>query len=183
MVEWHHRLNGHEIESTPGVDDGQGGLVFCSPWGREESDTTERLQFHFHANWRRKWQPTPVLLPGESQGRGAWWAAVYGVAQSRTRLMQLSSSSSSSCEEGQQMLFLLVQQNDNSLGFRRLGLWLGHATHRSGSHWQDSQLLQPSDLLAGEMEVMIIVPPQYCWEEQMKQFPRKKFKPVKTYIM
>ena len=37
-------------------------------------------------HWRRKWQPTPVFLPGESQGRGAWWAAVYGVAQSRTRL-------------------------------------------------------------------------------------------------
>ena len=35
---------------------------------------------------RRQWQPTPVLLPGESQGRGAWWVAVYGVAQSRTRL-------------------------------------------------------------------------------------------------
>ena len=37
-------------------------------------------------HWRRKWQPTPVFLPGESQGGGAWWAAVYGVTQSRTRL-------------------------------------------------------------------------------------------------
>ena len=37
-------------------------------------------------HWRRKWQPTPVFLPGESQGRGAWWAAIYGVAQSWTRL-------------------------------------------------------------------------------------------------
>ena len=46
-------------------------------------------------HWRRKWQPTPVFLPGESQGRGACWAAVYGVAQSRTRLKWLSSSSSS----------------------------------------------------------------------------------------
>ena len=53
--------------------------------------------FHFHA-WRRKWQPTPVFLPGESQGRGAWWAFVYRVAQSRTRLKTLSSSSSSSSE-------------------------------------------------------------------------------------
>ena len=43
--------------------------------------------------WRRKWQPPPVFLPGESQGRGAWWAAVSGVAQSRTRLKRLSSSS------------------------------------------------------------------------------------------
>ena len=46
-------------------------------------------------HWRRKWQPTPGFLPGESQGRGAWWAAIYGVAQSQTRLKQLSSSSSS----------------------------------------------------------------------------------------
>ena len=44
-------------------------------------------------HWRRKWQPTPVFLPGESQGGGAWWAAVYGVAQSWTRLTWLSSSS------------------------------------------------------------------------------------------
>ena len=43
------------------------------------------------------WAPTPVFLPGESQGRGAWWAAVYGVAQSRTWLKRLSSSSSAKC--------------------------------------------------------------------------------------
>ena len=48
--------------------------------------------------WRRKWQPTAVFLPGESQGQGASWAAVYGVAQSRTRLKQLSSSSSESID-------------------------------------------------------------------------------------
>ena len=45
-------------------------------------------------HWRRKWQPTPVFLPGESQGWGSLVAAVYGVAQSQTRLKQLSSSSS-----------------------------------------------------------------------------------------
>ena len=51
-------------------------------------------------DWRRKWQPAPVFLPGESQGRGDWWAAVYGVAQSRTRLKWLSSSSSSQARLG-----------------------------------------------------------------------------------
>ena len=35
-------------------------------------------------HWRRKWQPTPVFLPGESQGEEAWLAAVYGVAQGQT---------------------------------------------------------------------------------------------------
>ena len=43
MVGWHHRLNGHESEYALGVGDGQGGLTCCSPWGRKESDTTERL--------------------------------------------------------------------------------------------------------------------------------------------
>ena len=47
-------------------------------------------------HWRRKWQPAPVFLPGESQGWGSLVAAVSGVAQSRTRLKRLSSSSSSS---------------------------------------------------------------------------------------
>ena len=43
MVGRHHRLNGHEFEWTPGVGDGQGSPVCCSPWGCKESDTTERL--------------------------------------------------------------------------------------------------------------------------------------------
>ena len=43
MAGWHHRLNGHEFESTPGVGDGQGGLACCDSRGRKESDTTERL--------------------------------------------------------------------------------------------------------------------------------------------
>ena len=43
MAGSHHRLNGHEFEQALGVGDGQGGLACCSPWGRKESDTTERL--------------------------------------------------------------------------------------------------------------------------------------------
>ena len=43
MVGWHHWLNGHEFEQTPGFGDGQGGLVGCGSWGCKESDTTERL--------------------------------------------------------------------------------------------------------------------------------------------
>ena len=40
---WHHRLNGHKFEWTPGIGDGQGDLASCSPWGRKESDMTEQL--------------------------------------------------------------------------------------------------------------------------------------------
>ena len=43
MAGWHHRLNGHEFEWTPGVSDGQGSLACCDSWGCKESDTTERL--------------------------------------------------------------------------------------------------------------------------------------------
>ena len=43
MAGWHHCLNGHEFEKTPGFGDGQGGLACCGPRGRKELDTTERL--------------------------------------------------------------------------------------------------------------------------------------------
>ena len=43
MVGWHHRLNGHEFEQTPGVNERQGSLVCCSRWGLKELDTTEQL--------------------------------------------------------------------------------------------------------------------------------------------
>ena len=43
VVGWHHQLNGHEFEQALGVGDGQGGLVCCSPCGRKELDTIERL--------------------------------------------------------------------------------------------------------------------------------------------
>ena len=56
----------------PGEFHGWRSLVGCSPWGCKESDTTERLHFHFSLSCRRrKWQPTPVFLPGESQGWGS----------------------------------------------------------------------------------------------------------------
>ena len=51
-IRWHHRLSGHELEWTPGVGDGQGGLASCNSWGCKESDTTEQLNWriyiHFH---------------------------------------------------------------------------------------------------------------------------------------
>ena len=43
VVEWHHQLNGHEFEQTPGETEGQGSLACCSLWGCKESDTTEQL--------------------------------------------------------------------------------------------------------------------------------------------
>ena len=48
MVGWYHRLNGHEFEQALGDGEGQGSLECCSPWGRKESETTERLN---NNNW------------------------------------------------------------------------------------------------------------------------------------
>ena len=62
---------------------------------RVRHDPATSLSLFTFMHWRRKWQPTPVFLPGDSQGWGAWWSAVYGVAQSQTRLKRLTSSSSS----------------------------------------------------------------------------------------
>ena len=69
-------------------------LVGCSPWRRYESDTTERLHFLFSPSCIGEGNGNPLqwsCLENPRDG-GAWWAAVYGVAQSRTRLKQLSSS-------------------------------------------------------------------------------------------
>ena len=82
-------------------------LAWKIPWTEEPSglqsiglrrvryNRATSLSLFTFMHWRRKWQPTPVFLPGESQDGAAWWAAISGVAQSRTRLKRLSSSSSS----------------------------------------------------------------------------------------
>ena len=79
----------------PGKSLGRRTLVGCSPWGRKESDTTERLHFHFSLSCIGEGNGNPLqgsCLENTRDG-GAWRAAVCGVAQSRTRLTQLSSSS------------------------------------------------------------------------------------------
>ena len=58
---------------------------------RVEHNWATSLSLFTFMHWGRKWQPTPVFLPGESQGRDPWWAAFYGVAQSLTWLKRLSS--------------------------------------------------------------------------------------------
>ena len=82
----------------PGKSHGRRSLVGCSPWGPEESDMTERLHFHFSPSCIGEGNGNPLqcsCLENPRDG-GAWWAAVYGVAQSQTQLKRLSSSSSRS---------------------------------------------------------------------------------------
>ena len=81
----------------PGKSHGQRSLVGCSPWGRKESDTTERLHFHFLLSCigERNGNPLQCSCLENPRDGEAWWTAVYGATQSRTRLKRLSSSSSS----------------------------------------------------------------------------------------
>ena len=81
----------------PGKSHGQRSLVGYSPWGRKESDMTERLHFHFSLSCIGEANGNPLQCSclENPRDQGAWWAAIYGVAQSRTRLKQLSSSISS----------------------------------------------------------------------------------------
>ena len=81
----------------PGNSHGCGSLVGRSPWGRWGSGTTEWLHVHFSLSCIGEGNGNPLLCSCLENPRdgGAWWAAVSGVAQSRTRLKRLSSSSSS----------------------------------------------------------------------------------------
>ena len=81
----------------------------CSPWGRKESDTTERLHFHFSLSCTGEGNGNPLqcsCLENPRDG-GAWWAAVCGVTKSLTRLKRLSSSRTLSFKDGLEIRVLL----------------------------------------------------------------------------
>ena len=93
--EWKRRWHSTPV-LLPGKSHGWRSLVGCSPWGCEESDTTERLHFDFSLSCIGEGNGNPFqcsCLENPRDG-GAWCAVIYGVAQSRTRLKRLSSSSS-----------------------------------------------------------------------------------------
>ena len=91
----------------PGKSNGRRSPVGYSPWGREELDMTEQLHFHFSLSCIGEGNGNPLqcsCLENPRDG-GAWWAAVYGVTQSRTRLKRLSSRSWMSCVEKNKAVF------------------------------------------------------------------------------
>ena len=92
----------------PGKSHGRKSLEGCSPWGRWESDTTEWLHFHFSLSCLGEGNGNPLQCSclENPRNRGAWWAAVYGVAQSQTWLMLLSSRSSRDRLHGFMKIFM-----------------------------------------------------------------------------
>ena len=108
----------------PGKSHGRRSLVGCSPWSHEESDMTERLNFHFSLSCTGEGNGSPLQCSclENSRDAGAWWAAIYGVAQSRTRLKRLSSSSNSgSSFQGERGKTHLLK-TQLCLGLKLLGL-------------------------------------------------------------
>ena len=95
-----------------GKSHGWRSLVSCSPWGRYKSDTTEWLHFDFSLSCTREGNGNPLQCSclGNPRYGGAWWAAIYGVAQSRTRLKWLSSSSSKEVMKGGTEEYLMRHQ-------------------------------------------------------------------------
>ena len=92
--------NGTPLLFLPGKSPGWRRLMGCSPWDRKEWDTSELLHFHLSLSCIGEGSGNPLQCSCLENPRDgwAWWAAVYGVAQSRTRLKRLSSSSSSSMD-------------------------------------------------------------------------------------
>ena len=110
----------------PGKSHGQRSLVGCSPWGHEESDMTERLHFHFSLSCIGEGNGNPLqcsCLENPRDG-GAWWAAIYGVAQSRTRLKRLSSSSSRQHIKKQRHHFANKALPSQGYGFSSSHVWM-----------------------------------------------------------
>ena len=110
----------------PGKSHGRRSLVGYSPRGHKELDTTERLHFHFLLSCIGEGNGNPLqcsCLENPRDG-GAWWATIYEVAQSRTRLKRLSSSSSSLWWDG---IFseTIVMSLDVSAGLQRSPCWNG----------------------------------------------------------
>ena len=95
---YHRRRQWHPTPVLlPGKSHGWRTLVGCSPWGCWGLDTTEWLHFHFSLSCIGEGNGNPLQCSCLESPRdwGAWWAAICGVARSRTQLMRLSSSSSS----------------------------------------------------------------------------------------
>ena len=121
----------HSSTLLPGKSHGWRSLVGCSPWGCEESDTTERLHFHFSLSCIGEGNGNPFqcsCLDNPRDGR-AWRAAVYGVAQSRTRLKGLSGSRSSSSSSIPKKGFASVETQRSWRYFTTLTLTFSSTIH------------------------------------------------------
>ena len=112
VVGWDHQLHGHEFEQAPGVGDGHGGLVCCSPWGHKESDTTEWLnwteptEMNQISNWNIHW-----IIEKARQFQKNIWVTEWVKLLSHVQLLATLST--------------VAFQAPPSMGFSRQGYWNG----------------------------------------------------------
>ena len=102
MVGWHHWLDRHEFERALGVGDGQGSLTCCSPWGRKESDTTERFNWTSGTSLMVQW--LSVCLPVQ----GTWVQSL--VREVRSHMLHSMANPPSKNKQTKQLTFLLCFQ-------------------------------------------------------------------------
>ena len=150
----------------PRKSHGWRSLVVCSPRGREESDTTEWLHCHFSLSCIGKGNGNPLrcsCLENPRDGE-AWWAAIYGVIQSRTRLKWLSSSSSSSSR-------VVNWPGFNTLASQVLGEVLRRDERWEKSCWwnrQHTHNIYPWSVFF-HLGVICSIPKQLKWYHQRSQ--------------
>ena len=141
----------------PGKSHGWRSLVGYSLWGCWESDRTERLHFHFSLSCIGEGNGNPLQCSclENPRDRGAWWAAVSGVTQSRTRLVRLSSSSSSKTKFSDCIsiffcffFFILFLNFTILYWFCQISKWICHR-YTCVPHPEPSSLLPPHTIPLG----------------------------------
>ena len=155
----------------PGKSHGWRSLEGCSPWGRWGSDTTERIPFHFSLSCIGEGTGNPLQCSCLENPRdvGAWWAAIYGVAQSQTQLKWLSSSSSNLVYRASQMSLMVKNLPANAGDIRDVGSipGLGRSPGRGhGNPLQYSCLENPMDRGAWQATVLGVAKSQ-TWLKQL----------------
>ena len=142
----------------PGKSYGRKSLVGCSPWGHKELDITERLHFHFSLSCIGEGNGNPLQCSclENPRDRGAWWAAIYGVAQSQTRLKWLGSSSSDlyecgySIQKAESLTYFPLLLILNSCKFSSFyNFWLDPLTFMFYDHGLFRSMFWPEPLLTG----------------------------------
>ena len=172
-----HTMQRRQWHPTPVLLIGESHGRSNSPWGRYESDTTERLHFHFSLSCigegngnplQRSWLENP-------RDRGAWWAAIYGVAQSRTRLKRLSSSSRSS-HMMNFLLFELIFSGREIILWEFLKSWIEHIFSSKKISWRMTKMVEQEDFDPDSSHRHTKITTVY------KTTINKKLKPIKKIV-